>query len=376
MSDRDTLASASSTTDDRRSEDIERDLSRTRANLSGTLEAISSKLTPGQMMDQALQYMRTSLPADFSSNLATSVRNNPIPVALIGVGIAWMAMSGRRGSMPRKRYDDEHDGYGTAYMSADDSPGSGGYDALGTTDSSGSMYSGMSTGAPTGTSTMGAAKDKARDLKQQAQSSLGSARERVTDTLASTRDRVSTTMHSTRERMGSTVASARESMHHLSERSAQTYGRARDSLSSMVEEQPLILAALGIAAGAAIGAALPRTRQEDHLLGETRDSLMHRAGETARTYADQAADKARSAVQTAADKAHHALDQRSGEHAMASGSTANRPQAGGGQGSGSGMGSSASSDRPGANVNKDNAVTVRTTNVRPGSSSTNDDRLI
>jgi ElaB/YqjD/DUF883 family membrane-anchored ribosome-binding protein len=320
------------------------------------------------MMDQALQYMRTSLPADFSSNLATSVRNNPIPVALIGVGIAWMAMSGRRGSMPRS--DDDEYGYAgsSAYMGADDALGSGGYDALGATDSGG-MYSGTATGTASGTSTMGAVKDKARDLKQQAQSSLGSARERVADTLASTRDRVSGTMHSTRERMGSTVASARESMHHLSERSAQTYGRARDSFSSMVEEQPLILAALGIAAGAAIGAALPRTRQEDQLLGETRDNLMHRAGETARTYADQAADKARSAVHTVSDKAHQALDQRSGEHAMAPGGT-DRPQAGG---SSSG---SASSDRPGANVNQDDAVTIRTTNVRAGSSSTNDDRPI
>jgi ElaB/YqjD/DUF883 family membrane-anchored ribosome-binding protein len=377
MSDKDTLSTSGSTTDDRRPEDIERDLNRTRANLSGTLEAISSKLTPGQMMDQAMQYMRTSLPADFSSNLATSVRNNPIPVALIGVGIAWMAMSGRRGSMPRSH--DEEYGYvgSTAYMGADDALGSS-YDALGTTDSSG-MYSGTSGG----TSTMGSVKDKARDMKQQAQSSLGSARERVADTLASTRDRVSNTMHSTRERMGSTVASARESMHHLSERSAQTYGRARDSFSSMVEEQPLILAALGIAAGAAIGAALPRTRQEDQLLGETRDNLMHRAGETARTYADQAADKARSAVQTVTDKAHHALDQRSGEHAMAASET-DRPRSGGtGSGSGmagggaaGGMGGSASGDRAGANVSQDDAVSVRTTNVRAASSSTNDDRPI
>jgi ElaB/YqjD/DUF883 family membrane-anchored ribosome-binding protein len=373
MSDQDTLSTGSSTTDDRRPEDIERDLNRTRANLSGTLEAIGSKLTPGQMMDQAMQYMRTSLPADFSSNLAMSVRNNPIPVALIGVGIAWMAMSGRRGSMPRS--NDEEYGYSgsTAYMGADDSLGSS-YDALGTTDSSG-MYSGTSGG----TSTMGSVKDKARDMKQQAQSSLGSARERVADTLASTRDKVSSTMSSTRERVGSTVASARDSVHHLSERSAQTYGRARDSFSSMVEEQPLILAALGIAAGAAIGAALPRTRQEDQLLGETRDNLMHRAGETARTYADQAADKARSAVQSVGDKAHEALDQRSGEHATASGGT-DRPQAGGtgsssGMGSG-GMGGSASSDRPGANVNQDEAVTIRTTNVRAASNSTNDDRPI
>jgi ElaB/YqjD/DUF883 family membrane-anchored ribosome-binding protein len=374
--------------DERRPEDIERGINRTRANLSDTLDAISSKLTPGQMMDQALQYMRTSLPADFSSNLADSVRNNPVPVALIGVGIAWMAMSGRRGSLPRRaRYDDDGLGYaantGYAHLGGDDLLGTGS-----TADST------LSAGA----STIDSVKDKARDLKQQAQAGLGSARERVADTLSSTRDRVSSTMASTRDRVGSTVASARESMSHLSERSAQTYDRARDSFTSMVEEQPLLLAALGVAVGAAVGAALPRTRQEDALLGETRDDLLQRAGSTARSYADQAADKARNAVQTVTDKAHRALDERS-EHATAAsgggaggsgaqdrpwvtGEAAARASAGGGTSGTSGTsgpsdrtsGSTGpSAGRPGANTN-DDAVTIRTTNVHAASSSTNDER--
>ena len=92
--------SATMKSDDTRSPDeIERDLQRTRAELSGTLEAIQSKLTPGQMMDQALQYARSSLPADFGRNLNEAVRNNPVPVALVGIGLAWMMISGRQGSV-------------------------------------------------------------------------------------------------------------------------------------------------------------------------------------------------------------------------------------------------------------------------------------
>ncbi len=375
--------------DERRPEDIERGIHRTRANLSDTLDAISSKLTPGQMMDQALQYMRTSLPADFSSNLADSVRNNPVPVALIGVGIAWMAMSGRSGSLPRQARSTDYGDDGLGYAANTGYANIGG-DDIGTDGTRGDR------------STIGTVKDSvkdtAHDLKDQASASLHSARERVADTLSSTRARVSSTMASTRERVGSTMASARESMAHLSERSAQTYDRARDSVASMVEEQPLILAALGVAVGAAIGAALPRTRQEDDLLGETRDDLLDRGSTTARSYAtqaaDQAADKARSAVHAMTDKAHRALDERSGEHATASAgghhSASDRPagtagtvtgetaaRAGTGSsstgGTSGGTGSSASSDRPGAHAD-DDAVTIRTTNVRAASNSTNDER--
>jgi hypothetical protein len=82
--------------DNRRPEEIEGDLERTRAEVSSTIDAIQSKLTPGQLMDQAVSYLRTSAPADFGTNLSHAVRDNPVPVALIGVGIAWLMMSGQR----------------------------------------------------------------------------------------------------------------------------------------------------------------------------------------------------------------------------------------------------------------------------------------
>lgn len=107
--------------DDRRApEQIEREIRDTRAEVGATLDAIQSKLTPGQMMDQALSYLRTSLPADFGRNMNDTVRNNPLPVALVGIGLAWMMASGRGGSAvhsPRigaRRSDawhpSEHDG--------------------------------------------------------------------------------------------------------------------------------------------------------------------------------------------------------------------------------------------------------------------------
>ena len=53
--------------------------------------------------------------------------------------------------------------------------------------------------------------------------------------------------------------------------------RSRDNLlngvSRVIKEQPLILVALGIAAGAAIGVALPRTATENSLMGGSSHSV-------------------------------------------------------------------------------------------------------
>ena len=61
---------------------------------------------------------------------------------------------------------------------------------------------------------------------------------------------------------------------------ASYYGRrVRRGFFDTLHEQPLVLGALGLAAGAAIGAALPATEKEDEWLGDSRDRLKERAKE-------------------------------------------------------------------------------------------------
>jgi hypothetical protein len=91
------------TTDDtRRPDQIEDDIARTRAEVSSTIDAIQERLTPGQMMDQAIHYLRDSGARDFGVNLGRQVRDNPLPIALIGLGVAWLATgsSARAGGSP------------------------------------------------------------------------------------------------------------------------------------------------------------------------------------------------------------------------------------------------------------------------------------
>jgi hypothetical protein len=78
---------------------IERDLARTRARMDGRLDELQDHLTPKQMLNDAFGYFRGGDGSDFTRDLVTRARANPIPVALAGIGIAWLMASGQ-GSGP------------------------------------------------------------------------------------------------------------------------------------------------------------------------------------------------------------------------------------------------------------------------------------
>jgi ElaB/YqjD/DUF883 family membrane-anchored ribosome-binding protein len=88
---------------------IERDLARTRARMDSRLEELQDHLTPRQMLNDAFAYFRGGDGADFTKDLVARARANPLPVALTGIGIAWlMASTGKAGAttQPVSRHDD------------------------------------------------------------------------------------------------------------------------------------------------------------------------------------------------------------------------------------------------------------------------------
>ena len=75
------------------------------------------------------------------------------------------------------------------------------------------------------------------------------------------------------------------------------------------KEQPLVLAGIGLALGAVFGAALPGTRTEDELMGETSDQLKERAQslaaeqyEKAKAVAEHAYEEGKKEAVKAAEK--------------------------------------------------------------------------
>lgn len=218
----------------RRPDEILADIERTRGEMDATLGAIEQRLTPGQLVDQGLDYLKSSGAKEFASNLGGSVRDNPLPVALVGIGVAWLMATGRHGG---------RQGYAS-------------------TSSSSSMSSGMH-----------AAGDKAHELK-----------DRMTGGVESARDRVS-----------GTVDSVRSSLSSGTERARQQYQRARGGLDYLMNEQPVAFGAIGLALGALMAAAAPRTEREDELMGEAKERMLDKVKQVG----EQGLEKAKEAVSQA-----------------------------------------------------------------------------
>lgn len=73
-------------------ERLEREVDQARARLGSTVSELSDRLSPGELIDQALGMAREH-GGEFGRNLGAQVKDNPIPMILAGVGISWMMMS-------------------------------------------------------------------------------------------------------------------------------------------------------------------------------------------------------------------------------------------------------------------------------------------
>ena len=71
---------------------MEQEINHTRERIGRTVEELEQRLSPGQLMDQALGYAREH-GGDFASSVAGSVRRNPLPMIVTGLGILWLLKS-------------------------------------------------------------------------------------------------------------------------------------------------------------------------------------------------------------------------------------------------------------------------------------------
>lgn len=114
-------------------------------------------------------------------------------------------------------------------------------------------------------------------LQQQTQS----ARERLSETAASTRERWSATTQTARDRfasagsMGSGRVSSR--LHSARDSARERAHQVQERVSTMMDEQPLVVGALAVAVGAIIGTAIPSTQYENRVLGAARERTLSKA---------------------------------------------------------------------------------------------------
>ena len=68
------------------SEQLEREAEATRARIAETLAELRTRITPGQIVDEAFDYARGSSGGDWVRNLGRQLADNPLPAALMGAG--------------------------------------------------------------------------------------------------------------------------------------------------------------------------------------------------------------------------------------------------------------------------------------------------
>lgn len=240
---------------------VEHEVEQTRSQVSATLDELRHKMAPGAVVDSMVGYASENGGADFLRTLGNQVKANPLPVALIGAGIAWLAMSSNRSTRIGEQRAGHHD-------ASADYPRGG---RLASSSNGSDPGLAHRVGA-TATNGAGAISDAASGVASSVRSAVSS----VGDSVAAAYEGITDAAHGIGSRVAD-GASAASGAVRTGYRSASQGYEAASGLTSTLKDQPLVTLALGVALGAAIGAALPATDTENEYLGAASDSAREQA---------------------------------------------------------------------------------------------------
>jgi len=188
---------------------------------------------------------------DVGSGLWETIRQNPIPAALAGISLGWLAMNASGRSSEGRGY------YGySPYPGGRYGEGYGGYYG-----ERGYGRASYAYGYP----------ERGAAYEGEERSGVGGVASKVGDTASQAQ-----------ERAGELVGEAQERAGELVDQAQYRVQRAQGQLERMVQDNPLALGAVALALGTAVGLAVPETRREQELMGEARDRLVDKAQGIAR----------------------------------------------------------------------------------------------
>jgi Protein of unknown function (DUF3618) len=213
--------------------EIESDIRRTRAELSFTLDALAYQVAPRRLIEKGIDMISQPIKNNgvVWIDLGEAVRANRIPLALIGVGVAWLLAAN----------------LGTGRGEAADDLGSS-EEGISPTVAGGMSRNGVWMHQATG-----AARSAARSVRDTAGTVL--------------------------ERAGEYAGYAGSA--------GEQVRRAGESVRAKVEQHPLLIGLAGLICGAAIAALLPSSKREQDWLNATRGELWEKAEQIGHEAADR-----------------------------------------------------------------------------------------
>jgi ElaB/YqjD/DUF883 family membrane-anchored ribosome-binding protein len=259
--------------------EIRANIEQTRADMSETIDAIQERLNPTHLKEQAKEQVREQFQEakemvreatigrvenmvqyasdtvnDARYTMMDTIRENPLPAALVGIGLGWLFMNrssrtpvrySGRGSVRGQHFEDNRRYYDDRQYAYDDRRYA--YDDR--QQSSGGMI-------------------------EQGRQTASNIASNVSDTASNIASNVSDTASNIAQR-------AQETASNLTDQAQYQAQRVEDRFQSTLQDNPLAIGAIALALGTAVGLALPQTERENQLLGEARDTLIDRAQEVA-----------------------------------------------------------------------------------------------
>jgi hypothetical protein len=308
-----------------------------REHISQLLDELRERATPGEVLDQFLGWEDGR---EIARTFGRQLRDNPLPLALIGSGIAWLmagdAIRGRRPVADYAARTQSHvsTDFASAGRNAADATASAVGDvrdaAAAATQWTRNTASGASDAAQ---SALESARGTASDVADSAQSAMGRARQTASDTVAG---------------VSGTAASAWQKTSGMAQDTANAVRQAGFSINSIARDQPLLVAGIGVALGMVLGTMLPVSDTENEMFGEQADALKSKAGEFARDGYGQAKAVVQRTYEAAADAANDEMEKQglgtdSGHDSEGAGTVSEAPPEAtqSGDSNGGGFGSSA-----------------------------------
>jgi hypothetical protein len=298
--------------------EIEQDIRRTRARMDSTIDALSEKLSPGELLDRVLGIVKEG-GAEAGQSFARRVRANPIPLSVMAASLLWLIVSERRegawggeGDLrdfepfdpdrPRafrgRRREHAQSAYGESRVgtAGEDEGAIALYERLRRAIEAVKPQADETSEAFNNRLTNEIA--KVMDLRRQASEADQSFSQRVDQAVQQLSERASGAQQAIKARAAGLARRAE----HVTQDVASTVAHGARRASRYYGDHPLVVGALGVAAGALLGSLLPSTPVEERRLGGV--------ARTARSYARRAADAAADVGRRVSDTAREAAQRQ------------------------------------------------------------------
>jgi len=254
--------------------------------MSETIDAIQDRLSPQHIKEQVKEQVREQFQEAKATvrdatigkaedmvrsagetvnearyTIGETIRQNPIPAAMVGLGLGWLFMNRRSAAPRRSTYGYRPD---QAYYTGRQNYGSSYYEnRYDFRDTDNRLGQGQRSDA----GALHRVQETAGNVASKAQETVSDLTERAQETVGSVASKA-------QETVGDFTERAQETVGNFADRAQYQAQRLEDRFQHTLYENPLAVAAATLALGAAVGLAVPQTRKEHELMGEARDNLV------------------------------------------------------------------------------------------------------